>query len=58
MDMKLSCSRKAQRKRRVLRYNFLKHKIKQKSSSEAPEIGRNKKIKALLIDFTIKDFNY
>lgn len=47
MDTKLSCLLKAQRKRRVLRYNFLHHKIKEKSSSEVPEKGRNKKIKVL-----------
>jgi len=47
MDMKLSCLLKAQRKRRVLRYSFFKYKIKEKSSSEVPEKGRNKKIKAL-----------
>lgn len=58
MDMKLSCLLKAQRKRRVLRYNFLNHKIKEKSSSEVPEKGRNKKIKVLWMNFTVKDFNH
>lgn len=43
MDMKLSCLLKAQRKRKVLRYDFLKRKRKEKSSSEVPEKGRSKK---------------
>lgn len=32
MDMRLSCLLKAQRKRRMLRYISLKHKIKEKSA--------------------------
>lgn len=47
MGMRLSFLLKAQRKRKMLRYNFLMLKVKEESSSEVPGKGRNKKINVL-----------
>lgn len=37
----------------MLRYNFLKHKVKEKSSSEMSVKGRKKPL-----NFTVNDFNH